>query len=1325
MVVNTWDGAANTNWDDAANWDSTGVTDRIPTASDVVIIPDTSSINNPTLRQNQPCASFDMQANATVVGAGFKITVHEEDSNVAVDNDAIISGVLDLEIQTAGATTLDLMGTSGNFRNLTINHASCDAFLIANTAIDGNLTITLGKLTCTTDGGSARTLTVGGYTSIGPSRGSADQATLTATSQDLLIGSGRTSSHALIITQGGTFVGGTGIHTIGSLNIKNSVYAKCTLTSGVTTLNGEHAGDNYAINIEGSNGNTNFAHGSGTVTITHDGASDIKADGVTLALNNLIINHASANINLKGILTVAGNLTITAGELDTDSSNYALTVTGDTTGAGTLTLNNSTYTGGGSGSHLAMLGTVTIGTSGVITGVDELGTVSGSGSTITATGSPTLGHRRLRQLQSKWTPATSTLKLEDGTNAIFGNDGTYAIPYNFEFDNSGNTVELSGNFTVTNNLTITAGTLTTSGSNYALTVTGDMLVSAAGTFTGNSSAVIMRSLEISGAGTFSAPDASGSCTITGRKAGTSRCTDIGNNTNNFTGNSGTLTFTSSNGGDLTGIVHLADADELYNMTINSSGQTFDIAAQAMTANGDVLITAGTLNADTADVSFGSLTIASGGTYSATSGTTTVTGALVLVSGGTLTENASGLITCGTGTDIQQALTTVGNWTLTGDCEFDAVTVSSGDTLDLNGQRMVTSGTLSLVDGSHFDASGGSFAYCNNFDNATTGTITTDDNSYLILTGAGVSADWQTNSKAPFRNLMINSAGTVTANGNQDIDSDMEKVIIGAGTLTTSGSNYDVNASDMTIATGGILTANGSDITVAGDFTTSGGLLGASCLNLADNYYGVNATATTWGFTSAYTIEMWFKTGTDSGTMRLLDLYDTVQDNNIDRVYLRLRSSDDQVRFGTYDSSDDHDGMETAGIDCNDGKWHHLAVTCSGTVKQIYYDGKLNASKTVGVTRSGDTAMKLYVGADKDGANKFTGQIEELRIFSDVRTEAEIRADMFQGGTLANSGNLTARHSFNEGTGTAVDNSETTAARDLVLTNASSWAGAGTFTYGTSTLVMSGSSKKLTCLDDFTLYNFTASGTITIDDAASTIANLDINNALNASGTLSSTNNETISLKLSGNTVAVGTAATSLASLYALRVRRTSNLNLPELTTPRIMLETSGGTVTATGDLTITEELELSSGTTFNANGNTIVAKEVDVNGTGTLNLSNSTLDFSVTSSGDTLSIEATGTLTTGNTTITGHTGQQTPAVLPYDGDFEVVGDISDLKIMSGGDLTVVGLVTNCLLQDSTANIRQWHHTLDTQQLLDADSAGDDDLKLTKPALDNAHELQTG
>ena len=38
----------------------------------------------------------------------------------------------------------------------------------------------------------------------------------------MFLGSGRTSSHALVVNQGGTFTGGSGNHTIGSLNIKNN-----------------------------------------------------------------------------------------------------------------------------------------------------------------------------------------------------------------------------------------------------------------------------------------------------------------------------------------------------------------------------------------------------------------------------------------------------------------------------------------------------------------------------------------------------------------------------------------------------------------------------------------------------------------------------------------------------------------------------------------------------------------------------------------------------------------------------------------------------------------------------------------------------------------------------------------------------------------------------------------------------------------------------------------------------------------------------------------------------------------------------------------------
>ena len=98
-------------------------------------------------------------------------------------------------------------------------------------------------------------------------------------------------------------------------------------------------------------------------------------------------------------------------------------------------------------------------------------------------------------------------------------------------------------------------------------------------------------------------------------------------------------------------------------------------------------------------------------------------------------------------------------------------------------------------------------------------------------------------------------------------------------------------------------------------------------------------------------------------------------------------------------------------------------------------------------------------------------------------------------------------------------------------------------------------------------------------------------------------------------------------------------------------------------------------------------------------------------------------LLTGNSEINGRSAtEKANCYFPKESTtgFEVVGDIQFLNIMADSDLTVIGSVTNC----TGEGFRQWHHTLDTQQLLDADEAGDDDLRLTKPALDNALELMT-
>ena len=91
-------------------------------------------------------------------------------------------------------------------------------------------------------------------------------------------------------------------------------------------------------------------------------------------------------------------------------------------------------------------------------------------------------------------------------------------------------------------------------------------------------------------------------------------------------------------------------------------------------------------------------------------------------------------------------------------------------------------------------------------------------------------------------------------------------------------------------------------------------------------------------------------------------------------------------------------------------------------------------------------------------------------------------------------------------------------------------------------------------------------------------------------------------------------ATALANLHRIQTAHSGSnptINIPECTIKTLDIATSGGTVTATGDLTLTTELEVNSGTTFNANGNTIAAMLVDVNGSGTLNIANSILNMNL------------------------------------------------------------------------------------------------------------------
>ena len=592
MVVNTWDGAANTNWNDAGNWNSTGVTDRVPTSNDDVIIPDTSSTNNPTLTQDQPVQSLTMQANATVVGAGFKITIHGESSNVAVDNDAIISGNLDLEILTAGATTLDLAGTSGNFRNLTINHASCNATLLSGATLDGNLTITAGTLD--TDSSNNYALTVAGHTAIS----SGGTLTLNAS----------TCTFTGFLRNQGTFTGGSGTHTFGN-GLRND--NNMTLTSGETRITGRGTGSlpdgNSTICFDDQGGTMN--NGSGTINIGNGGdlggTTNIRPS-TSHDLNNVIINTTnSRTVKLESDCDIAGNLTITAGTFDTSTSNRALTVGGGIKNTGTLTANASTIliTGEIAGFAFDQMGTFNAGTSTIQIG-------DGSTSTV---GSST--HFKSNNCHN--------LIINQHQDAPNGNVAWRAY--------TGTEVTIGGN------LTVTRGRFYRNTSTQDLTVTGHVNIASVGKLgtEAASGSNTFGTLTIASGGTYQATSETTTITQANGAPVNGRCWFIPNSAT-FTHNNGLCKFTASSpqvemvssGGTSTpnpfyDVEQTAGTMQwkgehtkvLNNATLR--GSQFNGSTGNLTVLGICRFTAGTFNASDTSTSdnsfFGTLVIESGAT----------------------------------------------------------------------------------------------------------------------------------------------------------------------------------------------------------------------------------------------------------------------------------------------------------------------------------------------------------------------------------------------------------------------------------------------------------------------------------------------------------------------------------------------------------------------------------------------------------------------------------------------------------------------------------------------------------------------------------------
>lgn len=134
-------------------------------------------------------------------------------------------------------------------------------------------------------------------------------------------------------------------------------------------------------------------------------------------------------------------------------------------------------------------------------------------------------------------------------------------------------------------------------------------------------------------------------------------------------------------------------------------------------------------------------------------------------------------------------------------------------------------------------------------------------------------------------------------------------------------------------------------------------------------------------------------------------------------------------------------LQPANAKVTANQWVHVAVVrTSATNMKIYIDGVLKDDATFSAPASW-TPNKVNIGSQWRASmtDYFGGKIDEVRVWNTARTQAEIKANMFNH-TLSNSASgLVAYYRFNEGSGSSTANSCTnTSGIDGTLNNSPSW-----------------------------------------------------------------------------------------------------------------------------------------------------------------------------------------------------------------------------------------------------------------------------------------------
>jgi hypothetical protein len=274
----------------------------------------------------------------------------------------------------------------------------------------------------------------------------------------------------------------------------------------------------------------------------------------------------------------------------------------------------------------------------------------------------------------------------------------------------------------------------------------------------------------------------------------------------------------------------------------------------------------------------------------------------------------------------------------------------------------------------------------------------------------------------------------------------------AGPTTTTG----VGSTTSTTGVGGAgtTTGGGSDAS-AGSAGTGGGRDGGGGTPDADGAPGLPDASTCAGYNfnfdgatygsvrrlvqDSFTLEAWIKTMPSSPTGTQYWAGNGLIYSDLPGQADDFGSSILNDRFAFGIGNPDTTLISTTNV--STGQWFHVAATrdSSSGLIQIFVSGVLEGQQTLANVRPLNAQSFMTIGANTIDSRYFKGSMDEVRIWSVVRTQSELIATMHQR-LMGNEPGLVAYWRFDEaGGGAFLDSSQNPLNSAAVIVGTGSWA----------------------------------------------------------------------------------------------------------------------------------------------------------------------------------------------------------------------------------------------------------------------------------------------